>query len=177
MKEITLTKATLKGKQLHFILDLLKHGCRNLSNTDTFTESCGGAYFVLFLSFFFLSIVTFYLFNFYRIFTEYAAIGRLSRVSHWLLTYPPPPPPPKKTLFITSHNSLGKCQFEISAHIRLNSALVMGCLRVFLVALSKVFRKASLSLMKEQVSRLAKSAESNIVSYFVSEFGYTDERP
>ena len=174
LKEITLTKATLKGKQLHFILDLLKHGCRNLSNTDTFTESCGGAYVVLFLSFFFLSIVTFYLFNFYRIFTEYAAIGRLSRVSHWLLTYPPPSP--QKTLFITSHNSLSKCQFEISAHIRLNSALVMGCLRVFMVALSKVFRKASLSLMKEQVSRLAKSAESNIFSYFVSEFGYTDER-
>ena len=33
----------------------------------------------------------------------------------------------------------------------------MGCLRVFLAALSKVFRKASLSLMKEQFSRLAKS--------------------
>ena len=100
VKEITLTKATLKGKQLHFILDLLKHGCRNLSNTDTFTESCGGAYFVLFLSFFFLSIVTFYyLFNFYRIFTEYAAIGRLSRVSHWLLTYPLLPPPQKKAFY------------------------------------------------------------------------------
>ena len=128
----------------------------------------------------FTSIVTFYLFNFYRIFTEYAAVDRLSRVSHRLLTYPPPksPPtsPPKKTLFMTSHNSLRKCQFDISARIRLNSALVMGCLRVFLAALSKVFRKASLSLMKEQVSRLAKSAASNIFSYFVSEFGYTGER-
>ena len=40
---------------------------------------------------------------------------------------------------------------------------------------SKVFRKASLSLMKEQFSRLAKSAASNIFSYFVS-FGYTGER-
>ena len=35
-------------------------------------------------------------------------------------------------------------------------------------ALSKVFRKASLSLMKEQFSRLAKSAASNIFWYFVS---------
>ena len=123
----------------------------------------------------FTSIVTFYLFNFYQIFTEYAAVDRLSRVSHRLLTYPPPPHPhlpPQKTLFMTSHNSLRKCQFDI----RLNSALVMGCLRVFLAALSKVFRKASLSLMKEQVSRLAKSAASNIFSYFVSEFGYTGER-
>ena len=41
---------------------------------------------------------------------------------------------------------------------------------------SKVFRKASLSLyIKEQFSRLAKSAASNIFSYFVS-FGYTGER-
>ena len=40
--------------------------------------------------------------------------------------------------------------------------------RVFLAALSKVFRKASLSLMKEQFSRMAKSAASNIFSYFVS---------
>ena len=35
-------------------------------------------------------------------------------------------------------------------------------------ALSKVFWKASLSLMREQYSRLAKSAASNIFSYFVS---------
>ena len=63
-------------------------------------------------------------------------------------------------------------QFEISARIRLNSAVVVGCLRVFLAA----FRNASLTLKKEQVSRLAKSAPSNIFSYFVSEFGYTGER-
>ena len=44
----------------------------------------------------------------------------------------------------------------------------MGCLRVFLAALTKVFRKASLSIMKELFSRLAKSAASNIFSYFVS---------
>ena len=70
--------------------------------------------------------------------------------------------------FITSHIILSVCQFEINARIRLNSALIVGCLRVFLAALSKVFRKASLSLMKEQFSRLAKSAASNIFWYFVS---------
>ena len=125
----------------------------------------------MFLSFFFLSIVTFYLFIFYRIFTEYAAIDRLSRVSHWLLTYPPPP---KKKRFLLLPIILSVN--EISARIRLNSALVMCCLRVFLAALSKVFRKASLSPMKELVSGLEKSAASNIFSCFFSEFGYTGER-
>ena len=37
-----------------------------------------------------------------------------------------------------------------------------------MAALSKVFRRASSSLMKEQFSRLGKSAASNIFSYFVS---------
>jgi len=41
--------------------------------------------------------------------------------------------------------------------------------------LSKVFPKASLSLIKEQVSQLAKSAASNILSHFIS-FGYMGER-
>ena len=44
-----------------------------------------------------------------------------------------------------------------------------------MAALSKVFRMSSLSLMKEQVSRLAKSAASNIFSNFLS-FGYTGVR-
>ena len=44
-----------------------------------------------------------------------------------------------------------------------------------MAALSKVFRMLSLSLMKEQVSRLAKSSASNIFSNFLS-FGYTDVR-
>ena len=87
-----------------------------------------------------------------------------------------PPPPKKKERFLWLPIILSVCQFEISARIRLNSALGVGCLRVFLAALSKVFRKASLSLMKEQVSRLAKSAPSNVFSYFVSEFGFTGER-
>ena len=53
----------------------------------------------------------------------------------------------------------------------------MGCLlKFFLDALSKVFLKASLSLMREQFSRLAKSAASNIFSYFVSFRGYTGGR-
>ena len=56
----------------------------------------------------------------------------------------------------------------IDAHIRLNSALIVGCLRVFLAALSKVFWKASLRLVKEEFSQLAKSAASNIFWYFVS---------
>ena len=65
----------------------------------------------------------------------------------------------------------------MSERIRLNSALIVGCLRGFLAALSKVFRKASLSLMKEQFSRLAKSAASNIFWYTISSvFGYTGER-
>ena len=80
---------------------------------------------------------------------------------------------PKASLYTCECMSV--CQFEISARIRLNSALVVGCLRGFLAALSKVFQKASLSLMKEQFSRLAKSAASNIFSYFVL-FGYTGER-
>ena len=44
-----------------------------------------------------------------------------------------------------------------------------------LFTFNKVFLKSSLIHMKEQVSRLAKSAASNIFSYFVS-FGYTGER-
>ena len=44
-----------------------------------------------------------------------------------------------------------------------------------LFTFNKVFLKSSLSHMKEQASRLAKSAVSNIFSYFVS-FGYTGER-
>ena len=58
----------------------------------------------------------------------------------------------------------------MNALIRLNSAVIVGCLRVFLAVLSKVFRRASLSLMKEQFSRLGKSAASNIFS------GYRGER-
>ena len=45
-----------------------------------------------------------------------------------------------------------------------------------MAALRKVFWRASLSLMKEQVSRLARSAASNIFSYEFVSFGYTGER-
>ena len=116
-------------------------------------------------------LVTSYLYDLYRIFTEYAALDRLWWVSHWLLTYPSPSRPLCQKRNV-SHNFLLFSpyvdQFEISACIRLIPALVVGCLRVFLAALSKVFRKASLSLMKEQFSRMAKSAASNFFSYFVS---------
>ena len=44
-----------------------------------------------------------------------------------------------------------------------------------LFTFNKVFLKSSLIHMKEQVSRLAKSAASNIFSYFVS-FGHSVER-
>ena len=47
--------------------------------------------------------------------------------------------------------------------------------RLRILKRSKVFGKASLSLMKEQFSRLAKSAASNIFSYFIP-FGHTGER-
>ena len=42
-----------------------------------------------------------------------------------------------------------------------------------MAAVSKVFRKASLSLMKEQFSRLEKSAAFNIFSYFVSFWAFS----
>ena len=59
-------------------------------------------------------------------------------------------------------------EFEICAGNRLNSARMVNCLRVFLAALSKVkfIRKASSSLMKEQVSRLTKSA--SLISSLIS---------
>ena len=79
-----------------------------------------------------------------------------------------PPPPPKKC-FLYLPIILSVCQFEISARIRLSSALIVGCCKSFLAALSKVFREASLiSLMKQQFSPLAKSAASNVFWYFVS---------
>ena len=118
------------------------------------TESCSGA--------FFLQLLCIYLIG-----TGKATVDRLWWFSHWLLTYcPAPPPPPKKKCFSELPIILSVCQFEISGRIRLNSALIAGC--PFLAALSKVFRKASISLIKEQFSRLAKSAVSNIFWYFVS---------
>ena len=124
-------------------LDFLKHGYK-IFLIYLSTEYFGGG------SFFF--IVTFYLFNFYQIFTEHTAVDTVLWVSHWLLTSPPPLRDQKKNALLTFHNSLCRS------------------------ALSKVFWKASLGLMKEQVSRLAKSAVSNIFWHFVSEFGCTGER-
>ena len=58
----------------------------------------------------------------------------------------------------------------MKALVRLNSALIVGCLRGFFGCIEQWFRRASLSLMKEQFSRLGKSAASNIFS------GYRGER-
>ena len=85
------------------------------------TESCSEAF--SFLCFFRLLFI-------YLICTEYLLNN--------------PPPPHKKKGFSSLLIILSLCQFEISVHMRLNSALIVGCLRVFLAALGKVFWKASL---------------------------------
>ena len=66
------------------------------------------------------------------------------------------------------------CLFHYALYIFFYALSAPSMHRV-LFAFNKVFRKSSLILMKEQVSRLAKSDASNIFSYFVS-FGYTGER-
>ena len=76
----------------------------------------------------------------------------------------PPPPLLKNACHDFLYNSR-VCQLEISPRFRLNTALLVGILRVFLwLPLSKAFRKASLSLKKEQYSRLAKFAMSSRIS-------------
>ena len=137
--------------------------CKNMATEISLiyplTESCSGA--------FFLQLLCIYLIG-----TGKATVDRLWWFSHWLLTYCPAPPPPQKNCFSELPIILSVCQFEIGARIRLNSALIVGC--PFLAALSKVFRKASISLIKEQFSRLAKSAVSNIFWYFVWKIGYCE---
>ena len=56
--------------------------------------------------------------------------------------------------------------FEIGARGRSRFPCSVNFLGFFLAAYSKVFRKASLSVMKEQVSRLAKSAAVQYVTVF-----------
>jgi len=122
------------------------------------TQSCSGACFFVFVLLLFLYFFFFHLLFIYLICTEYLLYRLVINLTL----------PPSKESFSYLPIILSVCQFEISARIRLNSAFIVGCLKVFLAALSKVFQKASLSLMKEQFSRLAKSATSNIFSYFVS---------
>ena len=94
--------------------------------------------------------------------------------SHWLLIYPLPR---KKNFFITCHNPLRVCRLEISARIILNSALTVGCLTLILAALSNVFRKASLSLMKEQFCTIDWQSLLRPMSSRISyHFGHTGER-
>ena len=71
---------------------------------------------------------------------------------------------------------LSVCQFEISARIRLNSALIVGCLRVFLAALSKVLRKASLKPYEETILTPGKIYWVQYPLVFRLISGYTGER-
>ena len=66
-------------------------------------------------------------------------------------TTPLAPPPTQKTFFITSDNSHCIVLNELGSH--------EGCHRVFLGCLEQIF--------PYELSRLAKSAASNIFSYFV----------
>ena len=89
----------------------------------------------------------------------------------------PPKISPSKTAF-EKYNPRDLIIFRILRYVSLKSARVLDWIQLSWVvfvfffflapALSKVFRKASLSLMKEQSSWLSKSAASNIFSYFVS---------
>ena len=125
-------------------------------------------YRLLFSIFFFIIIL------FYWIYTEYAAVDRLSWNSNWLLT--PPPPPPKKNC---SFHNFPLFPLYVSlklARISDWTWLLWWVVFLFLAALSKVFWKLSLSLLKGQDLRLVKSTSCpNILSYFVS-FGCTTER-
>ena len=76
---------------------------------------------------------------------------------------------PSSPLPIISHNSLLVIKhyaFEISARGRSCFPWSVNFLGFFLASCRKVFRKASLSLMNEQVSRLAKSAVVQYVTVF-----------
>ena len=77
----------------------------------TFTESCCGT--VLFVIF-------------YQIFTEYAAVERLSWVSYWILMSPPPQ---KNMVFIISHKTFCISVWNQCAY--LTELIVVGCHRAF----------------------------------------------
>ena len=97
-------------------LDFLKHGYRQIFLSCTFTESCLACFFIIIL--------------FYWIYTEYAAVHRLSWNSNWLLTPPPPPLPRKNCSFNNFPLFSLYVSLKTSTHIRLNLALV-GCLFLF----------------------------------------------
>ena len=78
---------------------------------------------------------------------------------------PPPPPPLKNACHNFLYNSLRMPVLKSARVLDWTRLFLVGILIVFfVVALSKAFRKASLSLTKEQVSRSAKSATSSRVS-------------
>ena len=134
--------------------------CKNMATEISLiyplTESCSGAFFLY--SYF---KANFYSFNRYR-----KSHSRQTLMNFSLAISLLPPPSPPQIFFSELPIILSVCQFKISVRIRLNSALILSC--PFLAALTKIFRKASIRLMKEQFSRLAKSAASNIFWYFVS---------
>ena len=78
--------------------------------------------------------------------------------------------------FITSHIILSVCQFEINARIRLNSALIVGCLRVFLAALSKVYPEGIIRPYEGTILTSDKVCCVQYLLVFRLISGYTDER-
>ena len=77
-------------------------------------------------------------------------------------------------LFITSHNSLCMSVWNHSAYRDWSRLSWWVVLEFFWLAWAR-FSEGIIKPVNKQVSRLAKSAASNIFSYFVS-FGYTGER-
>ena len=77
-----------------------------------------------------------------------------------------PSPLPASLSYLSLTIVLYTVTFEISARFRSCFPWSVDFLGFLLAACSKVFRKASLSLMKEQVSRLAKSAVVQYVTVF-----------
>ena len=79
---------------------------------------------------------------------------------------PPPSPFPAAVPYLSFPIILYTMTFEISAPGRSCFPWLVDFLGFFLAACSKVFLKTSLSLMKEQFSRLAKSAVVQYVTVF-----------
>ena len=113
----------------------------------------------------------FFSFSFLMIFSAQKSPKKLQLIKKDVLNmlFTSSPPHPSSPLAIISHNSLlviTTMTFEISARSRRCFPWSVSFLDFFLAFCSKVFQKASLSLMKEQVSRLGKSAVVQYVTVF-----------
>ena len=95
-----------------------------------------------------------------------AVVDKKKHVFDMLFTSSPVPPSPPAIPYLSFPIILYTMTFEISERSRSCSPWSIDFLGFFLAACSKVFPKASLSLMKEQVSRLAKSAVVQYVTVF-----------